>query len=96
MSRTNDLRSDDGGPAFPRPLSLYKPSQLQTPQLGDYFSAAQGGMSLRDWFAGQALAGDMATMTTTDARFHAERIAERCYLVADALLAERAKRKEES
>ena len=41
----------DGGPAFPRPMS----------QDGDGSRAeafvAQDGMSLRDWFAGQALAG---------------------------------------
>lgn len=35
---------DDGGPAFP----------ISIPGVGDNGS---GGMSLRDWFAGQALAG---------------------------------------
>lgn len=34
---------DDGGPAFPRPASEY--------------TSGERGMSLRDWFAGQALAG---------------------------------------
>jgi hypothetical protein len=45
------------------------------------------GMTLRDWFAGQALAGIMAqssqALLTADARF--------CYEMADAMLAERAK-----
>ena len=36
----------DGGPAFPKP--------------GLDHELRQDGMSLRDWFAGQALAGDMA------------------------------------
>ena len=38
---------DDGGPAFPRP-------QAETSQGGNF---EQDGMSLREWFAGQALVG---------------------------------------
>ena len=38
----------DGGPAFPRPSNL---------------DDAQEGMSLRDWFAGQALTGLIARPT---------------------------------
>jgi hypothetical protein len=45
------------------------------------------GMTLRDWFAGQALAGFMASTNrpTTIARDDAEW----CYIVADAMLAAR-------
>ena len=47
------------------------------------------GMSLRDWFAGQALAGRMINgfASSADADVHA-RVA---YKMADAMLAERAK-----
>ena len=45
MSETND-----GGPAFPTAIELGE----------SYAKVIQPGMSLRDWFAGQALAGDMA------------------------------------
>jgi hypothetical protein len=46
-------------------------------------------MTLRDWFAGQALAGFMASKSrpTTIAPHDAEW----CYTIADAMLAERAK-----
>lgn len=39
---------NNGGPAFPNPALV---DENYKPQPGD------GGMSLRDWFAGQALAG---------------------------------------
>lgn len=44
MSETND-----GGPAFP----------LNSPSGTPEYMPARDGMSLRDWFAGQALAGMM-------------------------------------
>ena len=41
------MATTDGGAAFPRPSKLNP----------DEVSGDQSGMSLRDWFAGQALAG---------------------------------------
>lgn len=65
----------DGGSAFPR-MSLDPHRSLH-------------GMSLRDWFAGQAMAGMLANMrggldTIADHASHA-------YVYADAMLAERSK-----
>lgn len=79
-------RMNDGGPAFPH---LHNTCQ----RLGE--SEMFPGMSLRDWFAGQALAGAMA-----DARglWDLEDdgdpdtfnwAARRAYLFADAMLAAR-------
>jgi hypothetical protein len=54
------------------------------------------GMTLRDWFAGQAVAGRMANPSGSPAMEHAdalgiaEIVAEECYLIADAMLAARA------
>lgn len=48
-------------------------------------------MGLRDWFAGQALAG----MAAGVARRDAADLAYRCYLFADAMIAERAKERSE-
>lgn len=45
---------NDGGPAFARPASEY--TRNGTCPDGNDARDAQGGMSLRDWFAGQALA----------------------------------------
>ena len=48
---------------------------------------SQQGMTLRDWFAGQALTGLLAGGTPDDAH-----VVARCaYFVADAMLAERLK-----
>lgn len=45
-----------------------------------------GGMTLRDWFAGQALAG---FTVATNSAFEPERYAQACYSLADAMLAQR-------
>lgn len=47
------------------------------------------GMTLRDWFAGQALAGEMTGYNDTDAALYADAIAARCYEIADAMIAAR-------
>lgn len=63
--------SADGGPAFP------------TDQ--EAMSYGFEGMSLRDWFAGQALAG----FATTSGHFDPKKFAQTAYLLADAMLAAR-------
>lgn len=66
--------TNDGGAAFPHAgNSLYFP----------HF-----GMTLRDWFAGQALAGILATLPT---QYDIKDNAEDAYAYADAMLAERGK-----
>ncbi len=78
-------------PAFPCEA---QPDRDGIPPEHDYiqngiYSAKFPGMSLRDWFAGQALAGFMAntkrptTIAPDDASW--------CYDIADAMLAERSK-----
>jgi hypothetical protein len=86
---------DDGGFAYP-----------QTPAVGpsgDLYHPCQqgwgGGMSLRDYFAGQALAGMNASpalfeaVTSKEAGdgSHYERLSRHAYRQADAMLAERSK-----
>jgi hypothetical protein len=60
----------DGGPAFPA-------------QNNKGFRS--GGMSLREWFAGQALAGLIERSNESN-----EVLAETCFAVADAMMAARA------
>ena len=69
---------DDGGGAFP---VGYHPE-------GN--SADQPGMSLRDWFAGQALQGMMANpiLLSADGEFRETNFAM-CYQCADAMIAAR-------
>lgn len=68
---------NDGGFAFP----------LHVADGSDGFWS--NGMSLRDWFAGQALAGLLAR--GVDAGIPWGVLAEGAYRIADAMLAERAK-----
>jgi hypothetical protein len=71
----NTPQINDGGPAFPRTKSTGNLSNSTTEII------SIGGMSLRDWFAGQALAHPY----THDSR--ATNIAELAYLIADAMIA---------
>lgn len=73
------MANDDGGPAFPRTAN-------DDDRNADIYSEV--GMSLRDWFAGQALAGDIAGITNTA---DPKRMASVAYEMADAMLAERSK-----
>lgn len=70
---------NDGGPAFPGSVTI----------TSDGFSRIVpfGGMTFRDWFAGQGLSGLLADPHVID-RQNAARAA---YEFADALLAEREK-----
>jgi hypothetical protein len=69
---------NDGGSAFPLIKKL--DNQFNKPWVAE----TVGGMSLRDWFAGQALAhmigGDAPQLTTW------ARVAAACYDAADAML----------
>lgn len=72
---------NDGGPAFPRPRGFDE-------SMGTY---PQNGMSLRDFFAGQALAGmageyRAAQMYTCEFDETCESIAKSAYELADAML----------
>ena len=67
-----------GGQAFPSTQPLG----------GNGSTVSSAGMSLRDWFAGQALNGDASRERT---HFNYDDIAEHAYRFADAMLAARSK-----
>lgn len=71
---------DNGGSAFPT-LTTGKSSI----EGGTWIPDMTDGMSLRDWFAGQALAG----VRVCD--YEQSSVAKRCYDIADAMLKERSK-----
>jgi len=74
------MSTSNGGPAFPRPIGHH-------PTAGCEYNAAQNGMTLRDWFAGQALAGYMANPNLVYGDSVArQRVAKVCYGLADAML----------
>ena len=79
-------KPNDGGLAFPHPALADKTFRP---------SCDMGGMSLRDWYAGQALAGIMGpnyewftASTETGSRVH--EAASFAYSLADAMIAARA------
>jgi hypothetical protein len=71
---------DNGGPAFPVPTDMSG---------GEAFYLATPGMSLRDWFAGQAMGGICAHSDTWGLPDVSE-IALKAYRIADAMIAARA------
>ena len=74
------MSGPDGGPAFPTDgESQIGPSNWHVE-----------GMSLRDYFAGQALAGLMA-MPSLDLKANNAQLAGVAYSLADAMIAERDK-----
>ncbi len=68
-----EINDGDGGPAFP--IAMH------------YDFENYAGMSLRDWFAGQALSGMMAHKDSSQWTSH--EVANDCYLHANAMLAAR-------
>jgi hypothetical protein len=79
MTMTDKLK--DGGPAFPR-------SAAEHSHGGHY---EQDGMSIRDWFAGHALSGQLAFSPhdSFDKTHQPEDVAVLCYRFADAMIAAR-------
>lgn len=81
----------DGGPAFP--TSRIEPASEAMQAIGTYtIDVEYPGMSLRDWFAGRALA-------TLDVQAHvshpaADALAKSAYEIADAMLQARIKGEE--
>ncbi|MGV2099011.1 hypothetical protein [Rhizobium sp. 21-4511-3d] len=72
-----------GGPAFPVECNIVSGYRDDS------------GMTLRDWFAGKALMGLMASeRATDDAQYQPDMAADRAYRMADAMLAEKFKAEE--
>jgi len=72
-----NIETSDGGPAFPYMSNVGR---------------GNSGMTLRDWFAGQALAGIFAYYADADARRPKDmELAEDMYRIADAMLEQRNK-----
>ena len=77
---------DDGGPAFPVPVSSgYGPGFFSVNLRGESeFISIEGGLTLRDYFAGQALAGQCALSEYIDVK--PDRIAIYSYELADSMI----------
>jgi hypothetical protein len=68
----------NGGPAFPQnDLSSYGMGPAE---------CNNGGMTLRDWFAGQAMAAELVAWGNSSTEGHEINIARRAFAMADAML----------
>jgi hypothetical protein len=70
---------NDGGPAFPLPVE-------EDIDCHNRYRSGYGGMTLRDWFAGQALAG-LVALSRPDSSVTSDTLL--AYHLADAMLAAR-------
>lgn len=61
------------------------------PQVGD-MHVFKEGMTLLDYFAGQALQGLIASRTDRATHWHPKNDAKYCYRIAESMLAEKSKR----
>jgi hypothetical protein len=80
MTMKNE-QDKDGAPAFPTKR------EALDPRAAGWF--AQEGMTLRDWFAGQALTGTVLSPLGQGGRLTYESTARDAYCYADAMLAAR-------
>jgi hypothetical protein len=86
---------DDGGPAFPSGESFHVKDVITGLSTKHSKGAFYDGMSLRDWFAGQALAGLLASLTEEEQgqekplSVWSKRLALASYSYADAMIAAR-------
>lgn len=91
---------NNGGPAFPS-LKGFQQNRHVGQEYLAYSANSEGGMSLRDYFAGQALAGilsgdmknTLTRMAESKAMSPSDAIAVFSYQAADAMLAERERAK---
>lgn len=78
-------KEPNGGPAFPATFLYFDEEQARTCATG-----TKCGMTLRDWFAGHAMAAIVAHQQHGDCeQTSREELADCAYEVADALLAVR-------
>jgi len=78
------MTTKDGGPAFPAVF-------MEGTEAGTLRDVVVHGMSLRDWFAGQALGHIPALLAVNERNKSVEHVAEWAYCVADAMLSAREK-----
>ena len=74
---------NDGGPAFPKQIEVNPNNGL--------IKWGADGMSLRDWFAGKVLQGELASQNAETGEWpegHEFGLAKRCYKIADAMIKE--------
>lgn len=83
---------DDGGPVYPCAREVWRRDDMGRP-IGPPAVLPHEGISLRDYFAGQAMMGSLPDLGS-DGWGDANAVAKAAYAMADAMLAARAAKKE--
>lgn len=91
------MKIDDGGPAYPHKMRpVHNHTMPDVRGLHEWPPDTQPGMSLRDWFAGQAMKDSltpeleqMFLQSGRPSQDAADVIASRCGLIADAMILEK-------
>jgi hypothetical protein len=83
------MRTETGGPAFPRPAS--EDTRRGTLADGNNLDESQEVMSLRDWFAGHIVNGVLHAGMLPANDQELANLAMRSYALADAMLKARSK-----
>lgn len=73
---------DNGGPAFPQ-FDVVAGERDGHGDAIEAYTVATGGMTLRDWFAGQAMAGLLANPQTGE---NSQAVIHAAFAAADAML----------
>lgn len=81
---------EDGGPAFPSAQIDFRTIKADGAEVGPMVLESRGA-SLRDWFAGQALAMGEGVWPGGHLPENAGKIADKCYAIADAMIQRRKK-----
>ncbi len=77
------MTKDTSGPAFPIPVACDADGRLLHSEIN--------GLSLRQWYAGQALIGDLASYANREKVPSPQNAAKRAFAIADAMIAEGSK-----
>ena len=84
------MPKNDSGAAFPPPIN---PLPIRDGLATFLYNTSGDGMTLRDWFAGQALVGNIANHELTWPKYPTDLAAD-CYAISDAMVAEKKKRED--
>ena len=81
----------DGGPAFPRTGYAHPNANLEICERADLVTAPADGMTLRDYFAGQAIEGIISRGLCQTSDFLIQDAVKLAYALANAMIASREK-----
>lgn len=84
----------DGGPAFPQ-LEVISCERDGHGDLIEPFTSVVGGITLHDWYAGQALIGLLSGQYAGSSKYNFSEVPTEAHSIADAMIAAREGRQDD-